>query len=98
MYSMNEMERTKNVVTVRLIFELLTCKSSARVLSAGRYIVVDIGENTAPNDAVKTMIFFCNGVKTEYGTPVSGCCSLAGSATASVCAAAPPPTSPHARP
>lgn len=76
--------RTMNVVTVRLIFELLTWRSPAISFSAGRYIVVDIGEKIAPNAAERIMAFFWGTVKTEYATSEATGCSLTGSALGSV--------------
>lgn len=46
--------------------------------------MVDIGEKTAPNDAKRTMPFFCGTVKTEYATLEATGCSLMGSALGTV--------------
>lgn len=75
---------TKNVVTVRLIFELLTWRSAAIRFNAGRYIVVEIGEKVAPSVAERTMAFFWGTVKTEKGISEAAGCSLTGSESGTV--------------
>ena len=57
--------KTMYVVIVRFICELVTSKSFAMTVRAGKYICAVRGEKKAVRAAARTMARFCHVVKTE---------------------------------
>lgn len=57
---------------VKLILEFDTLRDSATLLSAGRYVLLESGENRDPMVVITTMRTFVLEEKIEYGRPESG--------------------------
>lgn len=70
---------------VRVMREVETCRSSDKELSDGKYMLLEIGEMMAANDAVRIMEILAGSLRTLYG--VSGWFSASGGGVAlSTCA------------